>query len=245
MLSHREARILVCEAFHRQFSREPNRSEAQCLQAVAWLETQYGSGWHGAGVGSHNMGAIQAAGWSGPTFAYFDTHPNADGTSTAYRIAFRMYESDQGGMDDLGRTVYAIHDRTAHVLAPATRGDTLGVSTGLHDTGYYEGFGRTVADRIRHHHEAVLHAISLQALALGEPMPDGSEVEVQENPIPPTLRLGAHSATVGLLQRALKLKDDGIFGPRTLRAVIEYQVQHGLKPDGVVGPATWKSLGVP
>ena len=32
---------------------------------------------------------------------------------------------------------------------------------------------------------------------------------------------------------------DGIFGPRTERAVIEFQRVFGLTPDGIVGPATW------
>lgn len=35
---------------------------------------------------------------------------------------------------------------------------------------------------------------------------------------------------------------DGIFGEGTEEAVIDYQKDHGLDPDGVVGPATWAKL---
>jgi peptidoglycan hydrolase-like protein with peptidoglycan-binding domain len=33
---------------------------------------------------------------------------------------------------------------------------------------------------------------------------------------------------------------DGAFGPQTERETIKFQVKNGLKPDGVVGPKTWK-----
>ena len=47
---------------------------------------------------------------------------------------------------------------------------------------------------------------------------------------------------VKLIQRALHLIPDGIFGPLTEEAVMTYQREHGLTPDGVVGPATLAKL---
>ena len=44
------------------------------------------------------------------------------------------------------------------------------------------------------------------------------------------------------LQQQLGITADGIFGPQTKNAVIQYQKAHGLTPDGIVGPQTWGSL---
>ena len=35
---------------------------------------------------------------------------------------------------------------------------------------------------------------------------------------------------------------DGDFGPQTRRALVAFQRQHGLSPDGVVGRSTWGKL---
>ncbi|MBX3318923.1 MAG: peptidoglycan-binding protein [Nitrospira sp.] len=49
------------------------------------------------------------------------------------------------------------------------------------------------------------------------------------------------------LQKALRrfghrLTVDGRYGVATKRAVARFQTQHGLKPDGIVGPRTWRLL---
>jgi hypothetical protein len=45
------------------------------------------------------------------------------------------------------------------------------------------------------------------------------------------------------LQQRLGLNADGVFGSGTDAAVKQFQIRHGLKPDGIVGPATWHALG--
>lgn len=60
-----------------------------------------------------------------------------------------------------------------------------------------------------------------------------------------TLFLGSTGPNVKLIQSLLNRIGynagtvDGVFGPQTQRAVIAFQRNNGLVPDGVVGPATW------
>jgi peptidoglycan hydrolase-like protein with peptidoglycan-binding domain len=57
-----------------------------------------------------------------------------------------------------------------------------------------------------------------------------------------TLHPGDHNPAVRVLQRALHLHADGIFGPGTRRAVKRFQRSHRLHADGIVGAATWRAL---
>lgn len=65
-----------------------------------------------------------------------------------------------------------------------------------------------------------------------------------------TLRKGSNGDEVADLQVLLNskfgydLEVDGSFGKATESAVKDFQSKHGLTADGVVGPKTWKALGV-
>ena len=208
-LSHRDARQLCAAAFAEQIQREGTTAELQCLQAIAWLETNYGSSWHGGGAGSFNMGAIQKGGWTGEAFTYTDTHPNKDGTSTPYQIGFRKYPNAIAGFQDLCRVVYTLFETRRQALRCAGKNDTLGFSAWLHQYPcYYEGFGATDAERIGHHHAAVLNAIRLQCAELGEEMPETPT----QAPVELALLLGAHGPAVERWQEIVGAKTDGIFG---------------------------------
>ena len=68
------------------------------------------------------------------------------------------------------------------------------------------------------------------------------------NPGQPTIRQGATGDVVRRLQRALfrtadhEIIVDGIFGWQTEDAVVGFQNDDSLTPDGIVGPITWNAL---
>jgi hypothetical protein len=66
-----------------------------------------------------------------------------------------------------------------------------------------------------------------------------------------TLRNGSVTGSVMLCQRLLnkkgatpRLREDGIFGPRTHAAVLSFQARERIAQDGAVGPTTWSRLGL-
>jgi len=61
-------------------------------------------------------------------------------------------------------------------------------------------------------------------------------------PARPLLRSGSRGKAVCILQRALGVAIDGIFGPVTRAAVVSRQRAAGIAADGVVGPQTWALL---
>lgn len=58
------------------------------------------------------------------------------------------------------------------------------------------------------------------------------------------LKLGSKGENVKILQRFLKLQDDGDFGVKTESAVKKWQKENKLKDDGVVGEKTWTTMGL-
>lgn len=64
----------------------------------------------------------------------------------------------------------------------------------------------------------------------------------------PTLKKGSRGNEVKAWQEFLNANGywcgnvDGIFGKNTELGVKQWQVAHGLKADGIIGPLTWKSL---
>ena len=56
------------------------------------------------------------------------------------------------------------------------------------------------------------------------------------------LRLGDTAPEVSEAQKALNIKDTGVFDQATHDAVVAFQSAHGLKVDGVLGPRTLKAL---
>jgi hypothetical protein len=252
-LTHRDARNCLTQAFWLEFGRQPTRQEVQLAQAVSWIESRYGA----AFGHSNNMGAVHAgASWHGPTFTHAETSPNVDGTNTPYTGVFRAYASPAEGFRDLVRVIYRSQYWGAAALAAARTGQARDFSAALYHggvNGYYEGSGgakydklgvlvRSAADvRIDRHAASMRSALTVMCLALGEPMPDGSDPVIPRAP----LRIGAAGADVRRVQAIVRVPVDGIYGPQTAAAVAVWQKIQGLKADGVVGPITRTAMGIP
>lgn len=61
---------------------------------------------------------------------------------------------------------------------------------------------------------------------------------------PRDLKIGDTGDAVKVVQAALGINADGIFGPNTRRTVISFQSKNGLEADGIVGAATRQKLGI-
>jgi peptidoglycan hydrolase-like protein with peptidoglycan-binding domain len=57
-----------------------------------------------------------------------------------------------------------------------------------------------------------------------------------------TLHVGSRGRDVKRVQRHVHVHADGVFGPRTKRAVVRFQHRHHLRANGIVGPRTWRAL---
>ena len=57
------------------------------------------------------------------------------------------------------------------------------------------------------------------------------------------LKLGSKGKAVEDLQKYLKIKVDGDFGPKTEQAVKKFQTSKNLTADGIVGEKTWNAMG--
>jgi len=58
------------------------------------------------------------------------------------------------------------------------------------------------------------------------------------------LKQGHQGELVEAVQERLGLRADGVFGPGTKAGVKAFQIDSGLVGDGIVGPMTWKKLGL-
>ena len=78
----------------------------------------------------------------------------------------------------------------------------------------------------------------------------GAPETVMLNTLLPLLKEGMESGAVESMQLLLEAHDyyigpdgaDGDFGPNTERGLVDFQEDHGLKPDGECGPLTWAKL---
>jgi len=104
--------------------------------------------------------------------------------------------------------------------------------------GVWRGAGRSFTPWSTYNSGAYQQYLS-QGVGLGSVAPTtGAEPVVQQ---------GSSSQAVSLLQTDLNilgygLTVDGVFGPATRAAVVNFQAQHSLATDGIAGPQTWSAL---
>lgn len=175
---HEWARGVIQRAFPTVMGRQPTESEIQAVQAVAHLESSYGSGWKGAGRGSNNWGAIQCGssckvnGRCDPSvsFEHRDSTPQPDGTNKWYVTCFKKYPTPEAGAADLIKTLFLSErksvkgtDKTktrGELLQEAVaRGDLRAFSEAMYDTVYYEGTGKDKETRVSRHMGALNRAL--------------------------------------------------------------------------------------
>lgn len=85
------------------------------------------------------------------------------------------------------------------------------------------------------------HAMQVLGMSVAELGTDDGDVEDILDDIG-VLRKGSRGDGVKIMQEALGIGADGIFGPGTERALKEWQAANGLVADGVAGPATFGKL---
>ena len=100
-------------------------------------------------------------------------------------------------------------------------------------------------DRVRHLLRALAIALITGALVLIGGVSPVAAAPPRAVTKTPSLEYGDQSVAVRWLQGKLHVRpSSGYFGPRTEAAVKRFQRRSGLPGTGMVGPRTWKALGV-
>lgn len=239
-MNHKEARDALEAGYQLQLFTTPTLTELQFAQAVSYHETKYGRAWSGVGSGSHNWGAVQCAGKPpcdlAQCFPWGDSNPNDDGTSTPYMGCFRKYPTDVEGAAGVLKELYT---KRKLVREAAQTGSLIGGVQEMYDATYFTGFGKNERERVNNYFVPVYAALCKIAVVLGEPMLDGTHP-------PEKLELRDPFMTgedVKRLQRIVRCRPDGVFGPITQKAVKAFQTRvGGLGADGIVGGYTWANI---
>lgn len=184
-----------------------------------WEESRFGStpDW---GT-SNNWGAVMYHLHDGK----FIQHVDHDKDGKPISPQFQAYDTQL----DAARAYLRVLFRGA-VLTAMVNGSTTDVARAMYHNGYFTGVSGTPEERIA----AYAHFIDAGAafvrgrLAVPDGAPDVETVPGYQEAL---YRLGLYTGLV-----------DGIAGPKTKAAVLEFQTERHLKPDGIVGPLTQAEL---
>lgn len=215
---------------------------ASPIIAQATVESFKGTGLSGLATKYHNyFGMKCGSSWKGRSVNLKTGEEYTPGTITQITAAFRVYDDMRSGVR--GYFDFISTSRYKALKSAATPKEYL---ERIKAAGYATSstYVQTNMKRIS------LYNLTDYDKCFGSPPASVQERPVSVNPYPvPTqlLRRGSKGIGVRWLQRELvshgfHLLVDGIFGPKTEHAVLDFQRAAGLKPDALVGPLTRNAL---
>lgn len=163
---------------------------------------------------------------NGVDYVVFDQAVNSGPGRSAKWLQAAVGERVDGSIGD--RTVEAALGQDADDTVNAMCDNRLAF---LKSLSHWSSFGRGWSRRV-----AGVRAYGLE-LASGE-------TDIAPSVDYEVVALGDSGEWVKKLQQALGLVVDGDFGPKTEKALKEYQTQQGLEADGIAGRKTYQALGL-
>lgn len=175
----------------------------QGVASVARHETGFGTFFPFAkkdGFVSHNWGAQQCSTVAKQgkcpdhCFPATDTSPTAQGTSVPYLACFQVNPTEQAGALSLVRLMTVSRPGIGAALST---GDAQVIAQAMRDARYYEGFGRTQAERVRNYATAIERNARLNAAQAGV------ELEISLPPIEEVEGIGTVDVAAGVTAASL------------------------------------------
>ena len=167
-----------------------------------------------------------------------DSRPVANG-SVAYFTWFANFDNDIDGAKYLIAVLCGAEIRKAAYSVLVTDANLNALARAMYDAHYYTGFYER--DRDYNGTKGSELNIASYAAALRRIEPEITAALAAS--VPPTIQRGSQGAAVSDWQRKIGTNPDGKFGIATATATRLWQLTHGLKADGIVGPKTWTKAG--
>lgn len=221
---------------------QENKILASLTAAQAFIESSKGNS--GLTRECNNLFGIKGT-YNGQSGTYWTTE-YYNGVATRVRAAFRKYPSWQDSIGDHS----GMFNRMARYKNLRGLTDYQKACIYVKQDGYATSptYTNTLFTTINNY-----QLYSWDAEALGKPVPVQAPkiTKAVEKAIAlPTLKVGVKSDYVLHWQKFLNLNgyfcgnEDGKFGKNTEEAVKAFQYSKGLTPDGIIGAATWRSIGL-
>lgn len=144
----------------------------QAIAAIARHETGFGTykpfarpGFESNNWGAQQCGVTAKAGLCPPgCFPATDTSPTATGANIPYTACFLVHPDERTGARSLTKLLTVSRPGIA---ASLSTGDTQQIAQAMRDAYYYEGFGRTQAERVANYATALQRNATLNAQQAG------------------------------------------------------------------------------